>query len=135
VNIADIKRCLANFRGNPPAAAEALRQFEEETDFRLPDDYMNFLRLINGGEGVVGSGQYLILWPIEQLPAKNKAYEVSKYASSLLVFGSDGGGEAYAFDKATGNSIVAVPFIGMDLNSAKLLAPDFPSFIELLFRS
>ena len=135
MNIADVKRCLANFRGNSPVAAEALQQFADETDFRLSEDYTQFLQLMNGGEGVVGSRGYLILWPVEQLLKTNKAYEVPKYAPSLFILGSDGSGEAYAFDKRTSESIVAVSFIGMDVKSANLQAADFQGFIELLFRS
>jgi hypothetical protein len=44
----------------------------------------------------------------------NAGYGVSKFAPHLLLFGTDGGGEAYAFDTRTEPwNVVEVPFIGM----------------------
>ena len=51
-------------------------------------------RRANGGEGFVGRA-YLILWPIEKLRELNDAYQVEQYAPGFLIFGSDGGGEAF----------------------------------------
>ena len=45
----------------------------------------------------------------------NRDYEVESYCPELLLFGSSGGGEAYAFDKRSLPwRVVEVPFVGMD---------------------
>jgi len=71
----------------------------------------------------------------KELLRLNQAYEVAEYAPALFLFGSNGGGEAYAFDRASKGAIVAVPFVGMDVSLAQLQAPSFKEFIERLAKS
>ena len=66
----------------------------------------------------------------------NKAYEVAEYAPGLLLFGSDGGGEAFAFDtRSATKPIVSVPFVGMELTVTRRLASNFTEFLEELFEA
>jgi hypothetical protein len=66
----------------------------------------------------------------------NKAYQVAEYAPGLFLFGSDGGGEAFAFDTRTeAKPIVSVPFVGMELKLARPLGSNFKAFLEELFKS
>lgn len=128
-------RLLAKFNGNPPSKAVALRQFESESSFRLPHDYTSFLQQTNGGEGFIGDS-YLILWRMEELVEKNKAYQAAEYAPGLFLLGSDGGGEAFAFDmRSEAKPIVAVPFVGMDLRLIRPVAQSFEVFLEKLLKS
>src|SRR5690242_10258239 len=115
----DKERLLAKFNGNPSAGVAAIRQFETESRVRLPDDYAEFLHQMNDGEGFVGNA-YVILWRIEELLEMNKGYQVAEFAPGLFVFGSDGGGEAFAFDlRSDAKPIVSVPFIPMELKLAR----------------
>jgi hypothetical protein len=132
----DKERLLANFNGNPPADASAVRQFEAEFHLRLAEDYVQFLEWVNGGEGFIGKNVYIILWRVEELLEMNTAYHVAEYAPGLFLFGSDGGGEAFAFDtRSDANQIVSVPFVGMELSLARALAPNFGQFLEKLYQS
>jgi hypothetical protein len=56
---------------------------------------------------------------------------VAQFAPDLLLFGSDGGGEAYAFDtRESPWGVVKVPFIGMsDRQSIVLLGRSFVEFL------
>lgn len=131
----DGDRVLAKFNGNPPSDAAAIRRFEVESGFRLPDGYARFLQQTNGGEGFVGNA-YLILWRVEELLEMNKAYQVAEYAPGLFLFGSDGGGEAFAFDtRSDAKPIVTIPFVGMELKLARPVASNFKAFLEELFKS
>jgi len=131
----DKERLLARFNGNPPADVAAIRQFQSESRLDLPDGYAEFFQQMNGGEGFVGNA-YLILWRVEELVEMNKAYEVAEYAPGLFLFGSDGGGEAFAFDmRSHPKPIVAVPFVGMELRLARPVAADFKAFLQELFKS
>jgi hypothetical protein len=131
----DKERLLAKFNGNPPADATLIRQFDAESAFRLPDDYLEFLQQTNGGEGFVGDA-YVIFWRVEELVEMNKAYQVAEYAPGLFLFGSDGGGEAFAFDtRSDSKPVVSVPFVGMELKLARPTAPNFKMFLEELFKS
>ena len=127
---------LTKFNGNPPASASSIQELEKVSEFSLPADYAEFLRQMNGGEGFIGPDAYVIFWKVEELQELNVAYEVSEQAPGLFLFGSDGGGEAYAFDlRSEDKKIVEVPFVGMELGLARSMAPNFKTFLEKLFTS
>jgi SMI1 / KNR4 family (SUKH-1) len=131
---ADKEGILAEFNGNPPADAASLQRFQTEAGFRLPEEYAKFLRERDGGEGFIGD-TYLILWRVSELVGFNKDYQVAEYAPGLFLFGTDGGGEAFAFDiRSEAKPIVSVPFVGMDLKSIRAVAPNFESFVDKLTR-
>jgi hypothetical protein len=132
MTIFDKGRLLLHFKGNPPASDSSCKQLEAF----LPLDYIGFLKEMNGGEGFVGANAYLILWRAEELVEFNKAYQVEEYAPGLFIFGSDGGGEAFAFDlRSDTRSIVSIPFVGMDVGLIRPLSADFMGFLEKLFES
>jgi hypothetical protein len=102
----------------------------------FPAEYKDFLLVSDGGEGFIGENSYAILWHLAELASLNLAYEVTTYAPGLFAFGSNGGGEAFAFDfRSPVVGVVSVPFVGMDLSLACPLAPTFDEFLEALFRS
>jgi hypothetical protein len=132
---ADKERLLAKFNGNPPVDASFLQKLECDAGFRLPEDYAQFLQQMNGGEGFIGN-TYLILWRVADLIEMNKAYLVADYAPGLFLFGSNGGGEAFAFDMRTeAKPIVSVPFVGMELELIQPSGSTFKVFLEILFKS
>ena len=135
MTLEDKKRLLAKFNGNPPVDASSIQQLENGAGVHQPEDYAKFLQGMDGCEGFVGNA-YLILWRAGELLEMNKAYQVAEYAPGLLLFGSDGGGEAFAFDaRSDAKPIVSVPFVGMELNLARPVAPNFKAFLEELFES
>ena len=72
---------------------------------RLPDDYVAFLGEHNGGEGAAG-----FLDPVEALALADEAYPESDHLAGWVVFGGDGGGEAFVFDEH--GEVLVVPWIG-----------------------
>jgi hypothetical protein len=63
----------------------------------------------------------------------NVGYEVAAFAPEVFLFGSNGGGEAFAFDKRrTVPQIVSLPFIPMDMREAILIGSNFVSFLRNL---
>jgi hypothetical protein len=125
---------LRQFQKNRPASPVSVDAFEHESSVRLPVEYREFLLLANGGKGFIGSDSYAMLWRVEELLRFNKEYQVDEYAPGLLLFGSSGGGEAFAFDvrKKEVQPVVSVPFVGMDLSEALPLADTFDGFLEHL---
>jgi SMI1 / KNR4 family (SUKH-1) len=115
---------------NPGASAAVLEAAQRALQHTLPSDYANFLRASNGGEGFVGDN-YLALWKAEELKQLNDEYQVPEYAPGLLLFGSDGGGEAYAFDTRQAPwTVVQMPFVGMDLRYARPVGSGFTEFLR-----
>lgn len=123
---------LADFTSNPPADGNHLAEAETHFGCSLPIQYRRFLSDQDGGEGFVG-GQYLILWRASELMEFNREYEAEKYAPGFLLFGSNGGGEAFAFDTRNNSMrIVMVPFVGMSLKDAAPVADSFENFLSKL---
>ncbi len=95
---------------DPKLVAEVSRRLGID----LPPDHQAFLQEANGGEGFVGSGGYLRLWPVKEIEIRNSELQVSEFAPGLVFFGTDGAGEGYAFDtRVRPHRIVQVPLIGM----------------------
>ena len=129
------KSLLSHFSMNPPADETTINTAETGLTIRFPSEYRDFLKFADGGEGQIGSGGYAALWRVEELRAFNNEYEVEKYAPGLLFFGSDGGGEGFAFDLRTSQlAIVQVPFIGMSLTDANTVASNFQEFLAAIAR-
>jgi len=117
---------------DPPADPSVVQGLSSNLEVPLPRDYLDFLRQHNGGEGFIGD-RYIVLWKAEELADFNREYEVGKYAPGILLFGSNGGGEAYGFDtRSAAMPIVRVPFIGMELRYATPVAKDFPDLFAQL---
>jgi hypothetical protein len=131
-----INALLEKFDANGPSPAEIMDGVEKQFGCALPVQYKSFMGTHDGGEGFIGR-QYLILWRTVELIDFNRDYEAAKYAPGLLLFGSNGGGEAFAFDtrKAERMKIRMVPFIGMSLQDAKFIADTFEDFLVRLAES
>ena len=123
---------LRDFHANPPADDLTL-QVLADRGIRLPEDYRRFLLSHNGGDGFVGQS-YVILWRAEELQELNEAYEAPRWVPGLLLFGSDGGGEAFAFDMRHEAEVLSVPFVGMDRRYGQRLASTFTEFLVALGR-
>jgi hypothetical protein len=116
------------FQPNAPASTQALDSLRAALDKGLPKSYLAFLKRSNGGEGFVGD-RYIQLWRAEQLVEMNSGYKTAAFFPNLLFIGSNGGGEAYAFDVSRSDATVfAVPFIGLPTD-AKAIAGSFDSFL------
>jgi hypothetical protein len=86
----------ARFERNEPASDQALHALRSRYA-EMPNDYTSWLQRGNGGEGFLGES-YVILWRADEIEPFNREYEVENYAPGLILIGSSGGGEGYAFD-------------------------------------
>jgi hypothetical protein len=131
-----ISALLEKFDANGPSTTGIMDGVEAHFGCVLPVQYKRFMGTHDGGEGFIGK-QYLILWKAAELIDFNRDYEAAKYAPGLLLFGSNGGGEAFAFDtrEAESMKIRMVPFIGMSLQDGKLVADTFEDFLTCLAES
>ena len=115
----------------PPADEAAVELAERELGFRFPDDYRQFMLEANGGEGFLAELAYLMLWSVEELPEFNQDYEVDEAAPGLVLFGSDGGGSFYAFER-DGGRIVELPSMPVDGEEAEPVGDTFVEFLKRL---
>lgn len=94
----------------------------------VPADLLEREDPYSGWEGFWGES-YLRLYPLSQLLALNRLYQVERYVPGLFVFGSTGGGHAFAFDKAS--AVVKIPFIPMDAEYKEPVCGSFGEFCML----
>ncbi len=117
---------------SPGATEDQLRDFIFCFPVSLPRDFITFLEFSNGAEGIIGSS-YLVIWGTEELSSYNECYSVKTFAPGLIIFGSDGGGEAYGFNtNTTPYQIVGIPFICLDWKDAVFIANSFVEFLKFL---
>src|SRR5690348_3325544 len=88
-----------------PADERDLHWLRRDVGDRLPEDYLTFLAAHDGGVGAVGR-----LSPASEVGRGSDVCPELDHLSDLVVIGSNGGGEAFAFD-ADGR-VMVVPWIG-----------------------
>ena len=97
-----------------------------------PSDYLDALHFSNGGEGFIQQS-YFRLYSVGELLSLNEAYQVTSFAPRLVIFGSNGCGEAFGFDtRQDPIEIIQIPFIPMDFQYAKPLGKSFLEFLHAL---
>ncbi|WP_439450547.1 SMI1/KNR4 family protein [Stenotrophomonas sp. ATs4] len=117
---------------NGPAQLSTIDGLSKELGAALPESYIEFLKIHDGGEGFIGDN-YTIFWKAEELVDFNREYEVETDAPGVFLFGSNGGGEAYGFDIWDATiPVVKIPFIGMERQYAILVAADLPGLFAQL---
>jgi hypothetical protein len=118
---------------NKPASEMSVVALEQTLGFRLPKAYRALMNRSNGYEGFVAGNNFIVIWPVEEIVELNDGSGVAEFAPGLVLFGSDGGGTGFAFDRRKeGLPVVEVPFIGMSLSEAKLRGNSFEEFLMAL---
>lgn len=117
----------------PGAPKHLIEDMELKFRIKFPEDYKEFLAISNGVSGFVGQS-YLIIWPLEDLEEINQLASINEFAPGLILFGSNGGGESYAFD-ARQADLSFVEFYDMEMNLEKIrfCGYSFNEFLEHLF--
>ncbi len=111
-----------------PAKREAIAELEARLGVKFPDDYKGFLTQSSGAEGPIGAESYLVLWPLGDIADHNQGYKVAESAPNLVLFGSNGGGTAYAFERLGSDfEVVSVELVDMSEITGR-----WRSFRELL---
>jgi hypothetical protein len=114
------------------ASREAIDAVERAPGFKLPADYVEFVKACDGAEGEVGA-HWLALWPVSELQELNAAYGVAEFAPGLFIFATDGGNEAYAFDmRSEPMHVVNVPLVGLSVELADPYGESFTDFMRML---
>ena len=118
-----------NFDTESPATHSEIARMEKYFGYLFPADYKEFLSLTNGLEGCIND-EYLVLWGTHELIELNIAYQVKDFVKDVIIFGSDGAEDAFAFDVANPSPfIIKLPFIGMGHIANERLAGTFEEFL------
>ena len=118
----------------PATDQKTIDYTQQKMQFIFPEDYKKFMLKHNGAEGSMGENSYVQLWSLENLIKYNQGYDVEKYVPGLILIGSDGGNEAYAYDsRGKSKPIVSVPFIVMNFDDVVKCADNFTDFLQYLY--
>lgn len=133
MTIADlVQDSSAKWDRESPASEAALEKLLSESGLELPEDYLEFLRQSNGGEGELGvQPGWFHIWKAEEVVQAGLEYEVPKYAPGFFAFGGNGGGELLAFDARKNRPwpVVALPCIGLAADETMLVADHFKDLV------
>lgn len=95
-------------------------------------EYEQYLMEFNGGSGMIGEDNYLILWSQDEIVEFNRDYAVEEFLTNILLIGSDGGEVAYGINSKC--EYIQVPFIPMDDEEVLVIAATFGEFIQYLYQ-
>ena len=115
----------------PEGATEAMiDEAERRLGQRFPADYREFLGAQNGLRAWFGD-VYIALHSIDQVVELNEIHDHLSHQPELIHIGSDGGGEAVAFDfRQHPPAMVLVPLVSIDWSDAIFQAESFAQFME-----
>lgn len=119
---------MKNIDKNSASTIEEVEIFLKQIDFSLPDGFITFFKEANGAD-ISTEVKYILLWALNDMIQLNKDYNVEEYAPEFFIFGSDGGGNAFAIERNTGD-IYEMPFIGMSKEETIFINKSFIGFID-----
>jgi hypothetical protein len=98
---------------------------------KTPEEYRKYMTDggSTSGELSVDPG-WFDLWPVAQLAELNAAYKTDDFVPGFTGFGSNGGGEIFAFDAEGG--IFMIPFVPMETQSAVKIAGSWNEFQKMM---
>jgi hypothetical protein len=129
-----LKQANRNWSGNPPAGEEDILRLVQSCKVKLPNEYLDMLRLSNGGEGDLAlPPRRFVLFDIDEvLEMMGDEFYRGEFPS-LLFFGGNGGMEQIAFDLSKGGPYPIVmidPIAGAE--SVMEIASNMTQFIEAI---
>lgn len=127
---------LKGWQVRPPGASdELIDSLAAAAPILLPCEYLDLRRFSNGAEGELGVDPgWFMFWPAEKVLDYNHAYNLPEGLPGFFGFGSNGGLELFAFDVRLDSPwpVVMVDLNTLDAAEARILAPDFASFLRAL---
>ncbi|SDE11365.1 SMI1/KNR4 family protein [Niabella drilacis] len=128
---------LMDFKPNKEGASQhTFEHLQHQNRFSLPQDYIDFMKAFNGGEGGIGENGWLYLFPAEALMDINKAYGIlMEQIPGYFLFGKDAADTGYAFQKQTGAIYSFGLMSNFETNSMDFCGSNFSEFTEYLFNT
>ena len=116
-----------------PVIQSIADSIEKFIGFKLPEDYLFFLKNYNGDDSFIEK-EFVKLWDADQLLQSNIGYEIFEYLPSTLAIGGNGAGEFIAIEKNKNDElkIILSPFIGLDAKDHIVIGDSFTDFLERL---
>jgi hypothetical protein len=124
------------WKGADGASPELLESLRKVLPVDLPPEYSQLLAFSNGGEGSLSVPPYNFCLDDGECAAKQWADKLfEEFFPGFFVIGSNGAGEAIAFDMRGSKPWPLIAFDMTDIDrdeSVMAIAPDFVSFLDLV---
>lgn len=118
----------AGWNSNKGANLNDIVIAQKQLHIAFPDDYLEFLKWSNGGEGYIGKN-YISFWKVEDLATLNAEYQIQKYLSEkFLGIGTDGGGVCYGFCLEKEFAIFKCSLGDLDIKEITIVANSIKDF-------
>lgn len=115
------------------AASEDLAKMVSASRMALPEDYLAFLRVSNGGQGPLPvEPLWLALDSVDTVTNTLADGTFTEFFPSFIVIGTNGAGEGIAFDFRSGGDAGVVYFDMTNIDLAESAQPLAASFTGLL---
>ncbi|MCF6404461.1 SMI1/KNR4 family protein [Chitinophaga filiformis] len=124
-----ITKYIKDLSINSPIDSTKFSEIINSIDCNFPDDYLEFLRETNGGEGTIANGKYVQFWRAEDLIKYNGGF--GEFTPDFFLIASDGGGTGFAIRRKEG-TFVSFPFIGADEDIIDDVGKVFREFLAYL---
>jgi SMI1 / KNR4 family (SUKH-1) len=112
----------------PGCSDTELRDAEGALGFRLPESYVELLKLSNGLHAL---NDRVVLFSASELDERNSTYEVGEYAPGWVMIGDDSGGRAILLNARQDPIGVFIVGTGsMVPDDAEQLAPTIESWLD-----
>jgi len=113
-----------------PADESQIRDLRELTGFSLPRDYLEFLKVSNGGAGPLCIEPWAFsIWSAEEVIRKNLEYRLNEWTPNCFACGTNRGDDFLMFRKTDDTGAVyIIPMFVTSECDALLVAYDFEMF-------
>lgn len=117
------------------ASDQVIAGIEKQTDFIFPKEYIDVMKVFNGGEGEVGENGWLILFPVEELITTNENYSfLMNQIPDYFLFGKDAADTGYAFHKKKHTYHAFGLMSDFKTDAIEFCGYNFLEFIEYLYK-
>lgn len=124
---------ITGWRGKAGATEAEIADLVAAATCPLPADYLAFLRISNGGEGALSAPPlWLVLDDAAFVARSLRQAQAEPFFPGLLVIGSNGAGEAIAFDLRHGAVAGIVCFDMTNADLSESVQPVAASFTDLM---
>lgn len=108
---------------------EGIEATLKESGIVFPNDYIDYMKWSDGGEGDLSEYLYVSLWEAKELFDPNVGYEPIKSLPMLFCFGDDGP-HFYAFDRSDNMKVVRVPMGDTHPSMVEFVSDTFLEMLE-----
>jgi hypothetical protein len=121
----EVERLLASVTRRQPPDPGLLKEMVASAALTLADDYVQFMRTSDGGEGDVGE-RWIEIWPVERVLEQ---LESPPHYEGVVLFAGDGANTVFGFDRFRDGQIVEGDWIGLNRDE---LIPHGATFTDFL---